>query len=196
MKRALFIISILLLSAFTSGTLKRQIKVVISPESKISINGKTNINRFNCSFDAINLKSPVSVLVEIIDGDLYFEDTNLLLNTNCFDCGNRQMNSEFKDLLNAKAFPNIILKLKKLEIDNFDGNDATTYMDIYIAGVKKSYTVPISLIGTKEMIIKGKLNLNICDFNLEPPKKMMGLVVVDEIIQINIELIIKEYSFQ
>jgi hypothetical protein len=33
--------------------------------------------------------------------------------------------------------------------------------------------------------------LNLSDFNLEPPKKMLGLVVVDDAIEINLDLKIK-----
>lgn len=172
-----------------------QIKVAIAPNSKLFITGKTNVGSFTCSFDVSNLDSPTTVFLEIIDNDLYFHDTDLNLKASCFDCGNKMMNNDFAKLLDAKNYPKIILELRKLVLDDFDGNDAKAHMDINIAGVKNSYIVPISLVGIKEMVIKGQLEINICDFGLQPPKKMMGLIVVDEVIQINIELKIKEYSF-
>lgn len=193
MKKGLALLLAICLLSFNSGNVKEKMNVVISPESKLFIKGKTNVNSFSCHFNASNFKNPVTLTMEIVDEDLYFEDTNLILNTSCFDCGNKMMNSDFRNLLNADSHPEIKLKLKQLRLKDFDGNDATAFLDIYISGVKNSYSVPISLIGTKKMIIKGKLDLNISDYKLEPPKKMMGLIVVDEMIEINMELIIQEF---
>ena len=44
----------------------------------------------------------------------------------------------------------------------------------------------------ENLMINGKLKLNIKDFSLEPPKKMLGLIVVSEIIEINFKLVLKE----
>ena len=52
----------------------------------------------------------------------------------------------------------------------------------------KSYFIPVELKDDKIINVSGALNLNICDFNLEPPKKALGLIVVSDIIKINFDL--------
>ena len=60
-----------------------------------------------------------------------------------------------------------------------------------MAGIAKSYQIPEELNQEDDLHIKGILNLDICDFNLEPPKKALGLIVVKNMIEINFDLLVK-----
>lgn len=61
-------------------------------------------------------------------------------------------------------------------------------IEITIAGKSKSFPIEISLEEGKDTNYSSVLELNIEDFNLEAPTKMMGLIKVNNEIAINISL--------
>ncbi|MFD1163443.1 YceI family protein [Hwangdonia seohaensis] len=193
MKKILLFFLMLIVLGFTYIETVKETAVHITPESSLIIKGKTNINKFDCEFDVQNLESRIPVLFELIDGIMVFKETQLVLNNSCFDCGNRGMNKDFYNLLNSDEHPNITLKLKKIEGHLSKNNIVHANIDIAIAGIVNSYDLPLKFEGDKTMNVSGVLDVNICDFNLEPPKKALGLIVVDDWIQIHFQLKIQEH---
>ena len=106
-----------------------------------------------------------------------------------FDCGNRKINKDFHELLKSKEHPEILLKLKKIDMSE-EGNSIVT-IGFTIAGVNKDYKFPVEITRDKQLCFDGKLKLNIKDFNLEAPSKIFGLIVLDEVIEINFNLNVK-----
>nr|WP_177176555.1 YceI family protein [Hyunsoonleella jejuensis] len=104
------------------------------------------------------------------------------------------MNKDFLKLLNSETYPNIIITLNEVESYAENDNIIQANVDIEIAGVVNSYTFPMQVNMYDTMQISGILDVNICDFNMKPPKKALGLVVVNEIIQIDFALQIKNQS--
>lgn len=182
-----------ILMAFTNSESIKNMTITIIPQSKLLVRGKTNVNKFNCDFNVLKLKNPIPVIFEKKDDKIVFNKTKLILDSSCFDCGSKGINSDFKDLLKSDAYPHIILELKEIKNDFEDEDRILAYLDLEIAGIRKSYSVPIIMEGETTMSIKGKLDLNIRDFNITPPKKALGLIVVDEIIQIDFQLMVQEY---
>lgn len=180
--------------SFYGGEFATETAIIVTPESSLVIKGKTNVNKFDCKFNVQNLNNPIPVFFKLENSKLVFEETSLVLKNTCFDCGNKGMNKDFYNLLKSDAYPEVILKLKEVKEDNYHKNWVSAKIDIKIAGVMNSYSVPLKFEGNKRMMIKGTLNLNIRDFNIEPPKKALGLIVVDEIIKIDLNLNVKEHS--
>lgn len=192
LKKILFFVSIAATLAFTAVT-TGSTSVLITPSSKLLIKGKTNVNSFQCEFDVLKIKNPIPVFFKKIENKMVFDNTVLVLENNCFDCGGKGINNDFQELLKSDVYPQTQIKLKEICKDNSSENNVLASMDICIAGVTKSCTMPIQLDGEETLLIEGVLSLNICDFNLEPPKKAMGLIVVKDIIEINFQLVVKEY---
>jgi hypothetical protein len=61
---------------------------------------------------------------------------------------------------------------------------------VKIAGVEKEYLVPVTYNQTTNNV-KGHLKLNIKDFKLKSPKKLLGMVVVNENVEINFNLFLQ-----
>lgn len=192
MKKILFFVSLIAILAFTVVKVGNT-SVLITPSSKLLIKGKTNITNFKCEFNVLKLKNPIPVFFEKIDDKIVFHNTALILDNVCFDCGGKGINNDFQDLLKSKIYPQTLIKLKEISKDRNDENQILALLDISIAGVTKSYQIPVELEEDDALLIEGVLSLNICDFNLEPPKKALGLIVVKDIIEINFQLIVKEY---
>ena len=192
MKKLLFFISILTMLAFTN-TFVKSTAVVIDSKSKLVINGKTNVNTFKCEYDILKLDKPIPVSFKRINNKIVFNETVLVLGTDCFDCGGIGINSDFKKLLKSETYPEIHIVLKEISTNLGKAEQVTALLDLEISGVTKTYSIPVTLKDQNNLVVEGVLNLNIRDFNLEPPKIALGLIVVKDTISINFHLKIQEH---
>ena len=157
-----------------------QREVLITTESFLYIKGTSNINTFTCVYDATTLSRKVPVRFTQNNNTMHFKNVQMQLKNTGFNCGNRGINNDFHDLLQTKKYPNIHFGLlsttkNKGEID--------AHVAIEIAGIKKQYKVPVKTNGELAPL-EGVLCVNITDFGLTPPTKMMGMIVVREAIEI------------
>lgn len=176
-------------STFAQNDLRDRI-VEILPESKLTITGDTNINNFTCMFDTSCLDEQERVRYTRIGSGLQFEQTILRLESSGFDCGNKAINKDFHALIKSSQYPEILLELKEVNLESQEKAKATVL--IFIAGKEKEYQVPVELSETEVLGIKGILELDINDFDLSPPKKLFGLIVVKDNIQINFDLKVRK----
>jgi len=191
MKKILIFISVITALSFTD-TFVGKTSVTITPNSKLLIIGKTNVNTFKCQYDVLKLNKPIAVSFKKRGNKINFDKTTLVLDNINFDCGGIGINNDFHELLKTKSHPQVLLKLKEINKDPNNESIVQALVDLEIAGITKSYEVPVSLKENGIMFIKGVLALNIRDFNLEPPKKALGMIVVKDVIEINFELAIKK----
>ena len=163
--------------------------IQILASSELSIKGDTNISEFGCVFNTIYLEECRKVVYRKNGNDVIFKNAVLSLKNSGFDCGNKVINKDFHAMLNTKEYPNLTMELNKITLNK--GEKATAYVQITIAGKKKEYTFPIDVLSSPLNRFLGKLKLDINDFNLEPPKKMFGLIVIKDEIEIDFNLVVK-----
>ncbi len=169
-----------------NGSEKRTVQILA--DSELTITGDTNINTFLCGFDTKRLERSKEISFSTQDNKLKFNNAVLILNNEGFDCGNKGINKDFHDLLRTDDYPTISLELIELKVQ--DESLAIADVKITIAGKHKNYILPIEIVDTSIDCFTGTLKLNINDFDLKPPKKMFGLIVVKEDIEINFNLTI------
>ncbi len=193
MKNCLFLILFLFLASFSADKKGKNLKaIVISQSSKLEIVGSTNVNNFTCSFNVGNLNKPLQVGYEIGNETVIFQNSTLILENSFFDCGGRGINKDFQELLRTKEYPQILLTLNEIEKRSFAGNIVKASVEIQIAGLSRTYKVDVQTEKKETLHIAGKLEIKIADFNLEVPKKMMGMIVVSEEVEIVFDLILEE----
>jgi hypothetical protein len=178
--------------AFTSAVIEST-SVIIAPKSKLVIIGKTNVNSFKCQYNVSKLNKPIVVFFKKDNDRIVFEKTTSVLESINFDCGGSGINADFHELIKSETYPQIFITLKEISKDPKDDALVNAVLNLDIAGTTKAYIIPVKLEGEDNLLLKGILSLNIRDFNLEPPKKALGLIVVKDIIEINFQLKIKEY---
>lgn len=190
MKRIYLIVAFLILTAFSTSYLseKESLEIKVKSESEVSISGTSNINSFNCFYNVANLEDPISVSFESRDKKMFFQSTVLELESDCFDCGHKAINKDFKKLLKTELYPKIKLKLIAIEKASKLSNTYNARVKIYIANCSSTYAFPVQVTKDKDIQIKGNLFLDLRDYDLEPPKKMMGLIVVNHDIEVNLNL--------
>ncbi|MDO7171725.1 YceI family protein [Mariniflexile sp. AS56] len=190
--RILFFISVLTVLGFTTrdSSLKKA-SVVITPESSLVVQGKTNVSTFSCAFNTNKFKNPMQVFYELDGGNMVFSKTALILENNCFDCGGNAINKDFQKILKSNKHPQIILLLKEI-IPAENKMNVQASITIEIGGVTKGYKIPIKIKNVDGLLISGDLDIRLSDYNLETPKKLFGLIAIDDTIEINFQLMVRE----
>lgn len=186
--RFFFIIVLLVCMSFnTRDTKEDNLYIKITKESYLSIKGKSNINSFHCDYNTNMLEREVFLNYQKSGSRMLFNDAKLELKNSGFDCGNRMMNKDFHKLLESEKHPQIYFKLLEV-IPHQEVFDAR--VEIQIAGVTNEYTFAVALNNSVECL-DGLMCINITDFGLEPPKKMLGAVVVKEDIEVHFKFFIE-----
>jgi len=180
----IFLLPALLSSSFVKGNLENTKEVKIRASSTLFIKGTSSVNTFICNYDASHLQATKIVRFQKINNLLKLDGATLELQNIGFDCGNKGINKDFHQLLKTDKFPHIKLDVNEILTED---NKITSFVTITIAGIQKSYWVPVT-VPESNLAYDGVLCINILDFNLTPTKKMMGLIVVHEEIEINFNL--------
>lgn len=193
MKRLLFILPFALLFSFSGINVPKNSKsILITSQSQLEIKGTSNVTDFKCGYEIQNLEQPIIVLYEKTDNTIQFEKSKLVLKNMDFDCGGKGINKDFHGLLKTEIYPTITLQLKEVKLNPDKKNKADALIEIEIAGISNSYFMETDFVKNENWLISGEMKLNIQDFNLKAPKKMLGLVVVSNDIEIVFKLDLKE----
>ncbi|MEH0154643.1 YceI family protein [Limibacter armeniacum] len=162
-------------------------------ECYLNIKGETNVNNFQCDYNI----DPTSDNKEVITfnrdaGLLDFKDSELKVEIKRLDCHNKMMTNDMRDLLDADNFPYLIMELVMLKFENnyesaeiaFNGKLKT---NLTIAGQTREVWLPVKIQDrNSELLIKGHTIVDITDFGLTPPTKMLGAVKVRKHIDIQL----------
>lgn len=192
MKTSTILMLFLMLTSFSIQKEEHNKTIYISPQSKLEIIGSSNVNNFKCVFNVKNLNKPLKILYEKEDEVIRFKKSTLILDNSFFNCGGKGINRDFHGLLKTDEHPQILLSLKEIKKKTYIGNKVEALVEIQIAGVSQTYIVDVEANRKDDLQIEGRLKLNITDFNLEAPKKMMGLIVVSEEIEILFNLFLED----
>lgn len=185
MRNIVYAVVILLSAILNAQEDYSSITITNLNNSNLVIEGRTNICGFRCEFDADYLKENQEILVSKNETGLNFKNAVLALDTNGFDCGNKQMNRDFNALLKADSYPEIILELKTVETSNYT---VIATAIIHIAGKTHLYKLPVIKTQTAETHFTGVLRLLLSDFELEFPKKLFGWIEVNDAIEIHFDI--------
>lgn len=193
-KAGLSALTALQLIFFLSGSvLARQsesVYISIGEQSKLIIKGTSNVKDFTCNYDQSLKADTLQFKTEFEEEKISVAGNALNLYTQEFDCGNRGINRDFKSTLKSKTFPQIELKLNELIFSNGNILPDSAQVDILIAGVSKSYMIPLHEINRNKdtIIVKGTTMLSMYDFELKPPSPMFGLIKVNDELEISFQL--------
>ncbi len=188
MRNLVSIISLLFCTCLVAQKDFDRTVISITPKSELTISGSTNVNKFDCKFDIDLITGPKQVEFTTSKNNcILFNNLNLELATNGFDCGHKRMNEDLCDLLKSDQYPAIRIEIEKVQVNTSEY--AKAYIKVCMAGKENYYDLPVQ---TKNNRYIGKFRMNIRDFGLEPPTKAFGLIEVDEQIEINFNLHIRE----
>ena len=167
-------------------------KWIIAKDSSLRIEGRTNLNTFNCSVKKYLHADTLSFSKNNSTEKEYAVKGEIIINSNEFDCKKKYMNGDLKKTLKADISPYLSIKL--MTISNFINTSQPVRgtVAISLAGVKKNievnYTVTKGTCG--RLFLDGKCNVLFSDFGLNPPRKLSGLIKVNQEIDVSFLLIL------
>lgn len=179
------IISVIILLSF--GFSKNQTKVKITNKSEVSIKGKSNVNSFECKYDSDFIENDLQISIARNNNKILLEGAKIAIKSTGFDCAHKIITRDFKAILKAEEYPHIVINVKEI---NTIKENITAKLNVKIAGIEREYLVPV-IFNSNTNNVKGQLKLNIKDFKLKSPKKLLGMVVVNDNVDINFNLFLQ-----
>jgi len=167
---------------------------LIAPQSRLSILGTTNVNTFKCMLDSYSLKDTLEYTQGKKSVEMKVTKNKMRIAVNNFNCGNKQITKDFLQTLKSKEYPQI--EISFLSFTNGSLTDKSTVdgiVDITLAGTTKRYTVSYfaRVPSNGVLLLTGKKAVDFSDFNLKPPSKLMGMVQVQESLEVEFNLMLK-----
>jgi hypothetical protein len=151
------------------GGLAKDREVVIT-RKVITVSGQTSIGGFNCDFIQSGTRDTLYLDDTKSHRDLVFD-----IPVQDFSCGNFLINKDFRKTIKAEQFPHAKVRVRNLKANY---GHYTCDMTVHIVGKKLEY---------KELVLNrvangvtAKLILSFDELELEAPKKMGGLIKVEE----------------
>jgi hypothetical protein len=167
---------------------KKRVKIN-TQNSYVEINGTTNVNSFNCSYNAKLPENEFEITLIRKGNIIEVEHKALFLRVLDFKCPNPQMTNDLHDLLEYENYPFIIFQVKKIT------QNKTAHIMIEMAGEKQFYAVNLSnSIQKNQLIYNATMELCITDFGLVAPEKFFGMVKVNENIEVEFKIDFNFYN--
>jgi hypothetical protein len=158
-----------------------QIKWVIVSGCKLRISGSTNVNKFGCEVTEYTSADTIVVYNNNVIQQPMIMTGRLSLDVYRFNCMNELMTKDLRKTLKAKEYPRLhirFLSLGKLPCFRMKGEVINGIVDIELAGVVKKYNIEytFSKDGHNLITLTGRQQVCFSDFNLNPPRKLGGMV--------------------
>lgn len=185
---------IFILVVLVSSSFSEQGRWVIHPQSRLLIHGTTNVNSFKCMLDAYKTADTLEYTQEGSSIELNVSRNRMRIPIRSFDCGNKQITRDFWSTLQSEKHPDIEIHFRSFRNGRMSHNSHIHgIVDITLAGATKRYNVKYlaQVPNDGDIFLTGTQTVNFADFRLEPPQKMMGLIQVQECLEVEFKLRLK-----
>ncbi|MEO9804298.1 MAG: hypothetical protein ABJF04_13660 [Reichenbachiella sp.] len=160
-------------------------------KEQITIRGRTNINKFECRLDLAGyVMDTLQIELTRVNGDFNFSGLTLNIPVRAFNCRYRLMTQEFRDLLRAGEFP--FLNLNITHVDHEVPNKMHMHASLAVAEKRKEELIQDCYVENlgEELLLGGNHTIYLRSYDLEPPRKFFGAVVVKNELDISFEVIL------
>lgn len=188
------------LALFSVNDNTQRLSFEILDHSVLSISGSSNVHNFTCTCvqefdtDMVEMQIPPQRI------EILFSNSDLKIETRKLDCGKKLMNQDMYETLKADTHPFITITLKKVIQDpEYCLSSCTNWIEmnvmaeISIAGTCKMVPLFVEARQLPESNYRfiSSAKLQMTDFNIDPPEALMGMIKVDNEININLDLSVR-----
>ncbi|MFN8889509.1 MAG: hypothetical protein ACK5WF_18770 [Cyclobacteriaceae bacterium] len=171
-------------------------RLIVLPDSRLIIEGKTNVNSYSCAIPRYIGKDTLVLHEGGRNVRPVFVKGEVSLDARSFDCGIAPMTADFRKTINSKTHPVILIDFISFErAPSYKSGEEKfkSVVRISLAGVSKLFEMDCSIAAMPSGLIhlKGGRQFLFADFNLEAPKHMLGLVKVDQQLRVGFHLVLK-----
>jgi hypothetical protein len=192
--KAITISTMFALLSLLCSSFVEQGKWIIANQSRLSIHGFTNINSFECSLRRYENNDTLEYVAGSESIEIKFNRNRMRIPVKGFNCGNNQITRDFLQALKSEMYPHLEIFFRSFRNHSIrDNTFIDGVVDITLAGATKRYTVRYFAQKPDEETIHltGTQAVNFGDFKLDPPQKMMGLIQVQECLEVEFDLTLK-----
>ncbi len=168
-------------------------KWVIEKNSTLRIDGKTNISSFRCDINEYAQQD--TVLLYRDEHQPVLIKGGLVINVNCFDCHQKYITSDLRKTLKADETPFFQIHLLNIGYFNMQPGRQPIrgWVDVTLAGITRrmeiNYVLQVS--GNNNILLTGEQQMLFSDFKLTPPRKLAGLIKVENEINVQFQLVMR-----
>jgi len=149
--------------------IKEEREVVVTKKT-ITVSGQTSIGGFNCEYERNSLKDTLLIDASRVNAELIFD-----IPVQDFSCGNFLLNRDFRKTIKAEHYPHARVKVKNIK-SNYGHYSCD--LNVHIVGKELIYNeLPLKRTANG---ITANLVIGFNELDLEAPKKLGGLVKVEE----------------
>jgi hypothetical protein len=167
---------------------------LIEHTSTLSINGSSNINMFTCDITEYLRSDTLWGMQDQKSSKYVFTSQSMLaVEVRQFDCHHKYITSDFRKMLKSDAYPSLVIRFLSLD-EIRPGATVRGQVMVELAGKRKimdvSYqcTQPVK----DQVCLKGVKQMRFSDFELVPPKKIGGLIRINEDISVTFNLFFRK----
>lgn len=171
----------------------------IDPASQLRLEGVTNVNRFTCDCSDNFPKDTYEVIPDDRPFILKLRNTDFQLTTNKLDCGKKLINKDLRKALKSDSFPYIQIEVQTIrlpegkgQIDNSEWTTLPVQTYITVAGTRRPLhlSVQAKKMENNAYQLRSKTEIAMTDFGIDPPKAMLGMIKVEDVITIHFDLMV------
>jgi hypothetical protein len=154
-------------------------------DNYLHIRGESNINQFSFFFNSVPKNIP--------NNDATGDTMAISIPIREFEAGNPMMYRDFLELMRENQYPWITVSFsrKQLGLALTEKSELCPEIRITIAGISKTYVVDCLVERCSgNYYLKGNEIIKLSDFKLKPPARLLGLVKVNNEIDVNFGFII------
>jgi hypothetical protein len=143
---------------------------VIVTKKMITVSGQTSIGGFSCDYSKAGLKDTLFIDFEDQKKEMVFD-----IPVRDFSCGNFLINRDFRNTIQSEKYPSARVKVR-----NIKSNYGHYTCDLSVTLVGKKLDFSSLVLKRVPEGLHANLILSFEELELEAPKKMGGLVKVEE----------------
>ncbi|MFV1980958.1 MAG: hypothetical protein ACC655_07385 [Rhodothermia bacterium] len=175
-----------------------QERIHVAPESRIWIEGRSNVKGFSCTTEAVEGFGVVPT-TNTKDNRL---SAVVTVAVDQFDCGRQGMTKDLQKALKASEYPEIRYELDSVVVSATEPGETTYAVSAHgrlsLAGQERQTRVDAlaELTSGAGYRVTGNLPLLMTDFGVKPPRKALGLIRVRDRIVVHFDIVtMKALSF-
>ncbi len=171
--RVLYLIIAVILFSFAPTN-----ETLVITEKQIKVSGVTSIGKFTCDYCLDDMKDTLISNRTNRSGTLQFT-----IPVDEFSCGNFMLNKDFRKTLKSEEYPTA-----RVQVSNLVKKDNGYFCHLKLQIVGKELVFENFHLAKSNHKLTGKLVLSFDELNLQAPKKLGGLIKVEEKLNLQIEL--------
>jgi polyisoprenoid-binding protein YceI len=192
-----FIPTLVAVSAFALPLAARSAysELTLQPESRLWVDGTSTLRKWTCRANDVSavIDGAPNAIAEVAAGEKGVRAVRVRVQSEKMECGNGTMNEHMKKALKVEANPTIEFKLSSYDVSKSAGGVTGTLSGtLNLGGVQKTVAIPaVATSDAGVLHVTGAYPLKMTEYDLKPPKLMLGRIKVGETVTVHFDLLLK-----